>query len=86
MRKPLSMAGAGLLAVGPSVRNVEAMRPGGGSSNELQQPIQGAPSTGFDQIRENPQGDALPFDEDWHLTNPADSSRGRVGAEIPQFN
>jgi hypothetical protein len=28
----------------------------------------------------------LPFDEDWHLTNPADSSRGRVGAEIPQFN
>lgn len=38
------------------------------------------------QIREEKDGPALPFDEVWHLTKPADGSRGWAIAGIQQLN
>lgn len=80
------MAGAALPAAGLSVQDVEAKRPGGGRSRELQPAIQGATHAGFDQILENPGGDALPFDAVWHLAKPADGRRGRLLAGIRRVN
>lgn len=80
------MAGAGLPATDLSVQDVEAQRPGGGSVGELQPAIQGATHAGFDQILENPEGDALPFDAVWHLAKPADGRRGRLLAGIRWVN
>lgn len=37
-------------------------------------------------IREHPDAPALPFDEVWHLSKPADASRGWVLAGIQQLN
>ena len=50
MHKALSMACAGLPAVGFSVQNVEAKRLGGGNFRELRPAIQGATPAGLDQI------------------------------------
>ena len=80
------MAGAGLPATGLSVKDVEAQRPGGGSFRGLQPAIKGATHAGFDQILENPEGDALPIDAVWHRPIPADGRRGRLLAGIRWVN
>jgi hypothetical protein len=50
MHKALSMACAGLPAVGYSVQDVEAKRLGGGSFRQLQPAIKWATPSGLDQI------------------------------------
>jgi hypothetical protein len=80
------MAGPGLPAAGRSVQDVGAKRLGGGSFRELQPAIKGATHSGFDQILENPDCDALPCDAVRHLAKPAHGRRRRLLAGVRQVN